>query len=111
MNATTEATKSLQILSDLLVLTDDNIPVKHLQFLLRVFLAGDAGTSHESLQKQGFSASVASRLMQDFTKVRSDKRTPGYDLIMVDLDPTNFRRKIIRINDRGRKAVTRILTR
>lgn len=111
MNANTEATKLLQILGELLVLTDDSIPAKHLQFLLRVYLAGDGGTSHENLQHQGFSASVASRLMQDFTKVRSDKRTPGYDLITVELDPTNFRRKIIRINDRGAKAVTRILSR
>ena len=111
MSAITEAGKLQHILEDLLTLTDDNIPAKHLQFLLRVYLAGDGGTSHESLQRQGFSASVASRLMQDFTKVRSDKRTPGYDLITVALDPTNFRRKIIRINDRGQKAVTRILTR
>jgi len=111
MSVTKEATKLLRTIEELCVVTDENIPAKHLQFLLRVFLAGDAGTSHEALQAQGFSASVASRLMQDFTKVRSDKRTPGYDLITVTLDPTNFRRKIIRINDRGVKAVTRILSR
>lgn len=111
MSTTTEASKLLHALTELLSLTDENIPAKHLQFLLRVYQAGDSGTSHESLQRQGFSASVASRLMQDFTKVRSDKRTPGYDLITVTLDPTNFRRKIIRINPRGEKAVTRILTR
>jgi hypothetical protein len=111
MSATNEAQKLLRTLTELLTATDDNIPAKHLQFLLRVYLAGDAGTSHEKLQTQGFSASVASRLMQDFTKVRSDKRTPGFDLIDVTLDPTNFRRKIIRINQRGEKVLNRILTR
>jgi hypothetical protein len=41
--------------------------------------------------------------------MRYDKRTPGYDMITVDLDPMNFRRKIIRINQRGRRAIERAL--
>lgn len=111
MNTQTEARKLLSQLDELLNTTDRNIPASHLMFLLRVYLAGDGGTSHEELQKWGFGASVASRLMQDFTKVRYDKRTPGYDMIVVELDPSNFRRKIIRMNPRGAKIVERILSR
>lgn len=111
MSAQTEAKRLLTQLDDLLTATDRNIPALHLVFLLRVYLAGEGGTSHEDFIRLGFSPSVASRLMQDFTRVRYDKRTPGYDLISVELDPTNFRRKIIRINARGQKVVERILNR
>lgn len=111
MSTSTEARKLMDQLEELLNTTDRNIPASHLLFLLRVYLAGDGGTSHEELQKWGFGASVASRLMQDFTKVRYDKRTPGYDMISVELDPSNFRRKIIRINQRGQKIMDRILSR
>jgi len=111
MSTQTEAKKLLTQLDELLTVTDRNIPALHLAFLLRVYLAGDGGTSHEDFMRLGFSASVASRLMQDFTKVRYDKKTPGYDLISVELDPSNFRRKIIRINQRGQKIMDRILSR
>ena len=111
MSTQSEARKLLAQLDDMLTATDRNIPASHLMFLIRVYLAGDGGTSHEEMQKWGFGASVASRLMQDFTKVRYDKRTPGYDMISVELDPSNFRRKIVRINQRGQKIMDRILNR
>ena len=109
MTAQHEAKKLLSALQTLLDETDKNIPASHLRFLLHVYLAGEGGTSHEQMQKLDFGPSVASRLMQDFTKVRYDKRTPGYDMITVELDPMNFRRKIIRINQRGRRAIERAL--
>lgn len=111
MSTQTEAKKLLTQLEELLSTTDRNIPALHLIFLLRVYLAGDGGTSHEDFLRLGFSAGVTSRLMQDFTKVRYDKRTPGYDMITVELDPSDFRRKIIRINPRGQKILDRILSR
>lgn len=111
MTTQTEAQQLLSRLEELLTATDRNILASHLTFLLRVYLAGDSGTSHEELQKWGFSASSASRLMQDFTRIRYDKHTPGYDMISVELDPMNFRRKIIRVNARGQKIVERILSR
>ncbi|HET6906731.1 MAG TPA: hypothetical protein VFH52_07275, partial [Rhodanobacteraceae bacterium] len=109
MTAQHEAKKFLSTLEALLKETDKNIPALHLVFLLRVYLSGDGGTSHEDFLRLGFSASVASRLMQDFTKVRYDKRTPGYDMISVEHDPMNLRRKIIRMNPRGQRVVERIL--
>lgn len=111
MSTQTEARKLLSQIDDLLTATDRTIPASHLAFVLRVYLAGDGGTSHEDFIRLGWSASVTSRLMQDFTRVRYDKRTPGYDMISVELDPTNFRRKIIRMNPRGQKILDRILSR
>lgn len=109
MSAQNEAKKLLSQLEELRDATDRNIPAMHLDFLLRVYLAGDGGTSHENFLRSGYTAGVVSRLMQDFTKVRYDKRTPGYDLISVELDPMNFRRKVIRMNPRGQRIVERIL--
>lgn len=111
MSTQTEAKHLLNQLEELLTATDRNIPASHLIFLLRVYLAGDGGTSHEDMQRVGFGPSVASRLMQDFTKVRYDKRTPGYDMISVENDAMNLRRKIIRVNQRGQKVLDRILSR
>lgn len=111
MSTQTDAKKLLGQLEELLTATDRNIPALHLIFLLRVYLAGDGGTSHEDFMRLGMSAGVVSRLMQDFGRVRYDKRTPGYDMITVEHDPMNLRRKIIRINSRGQKIVDRLLSR
>lgn len=111
MSTSTEAKKLLNQLDELRNATDDLISVRHLSFLLLVYLAGDGGTTHEEFVRLRFPPSVVSRLMQDFTKVRYNKREPGYDLITVENDPMNLRRKIIRMNQRGQKILDRILSR
>jgi DNA-binding MarR family transcriptional regulator len=83
---------------------DADVQIQTIQIFLRVVLAGGATANFEDLAKaSGVSQASVSRNLKKMAK--GPRETPGYGLIVVELDPYDSRRRIISLSERGTQLV------
>lgn len=81
----------------------EQFPPQTMLVFLEVARNGDKGTTMTNLaQAFGMSQSAISRNVTTLSKVNWHK-TPGLDLVDIQPDPYDFRRKLIKLNAKGRR--------
>ena len=83
---------------------DGDVQIQTIQIFMKIVLAGDNFISYDALEKvTGVSQSAVSRSIKKMTA--GPRATPGYGLIIVDFDPYDLRRRIIKLSPRGKDLV------
>jgi len=86
---------------------DREIPLQHLRTFLRVAMAGDAGIDQQKLQRETESSSAGmSRTVRALSNVSWDKRRVGHGVVEVTIDPSDNRRRIVRLTPKGKALLT-----
>lgn len=100
----------LEIISDALeafreFTGDGDVQVQAIQVFLKIVLAGGATANFEDIAKAtGISQASVSRNIKKMAK--GPRETPGYGLIIVELDPYDSRRRVITLSERGKQLVS-----
>lgn len=90
--------------------TTSGLPLNHVSILLRVAAAGDQGIDAGKLAEvAGVSPASVSRTTRTLGAVHYNKRHEGFGLVEVQFDPTDNRRRVIRLTADGRALVSDIL--
>jgi len=89
---------------------DRDIPLNHVSALLRIAMSGDVGIDQNELMRElGVSASTMSRTVQLLSALHYSKDKAGYGYIERVFDPTDNRRRTLRLTAAGEKAVAKML--
>lgn len=84
---------------------DGDVQVQTIQTFLKVVMAGGATANFDDIAKAtGVSQAAISRNIKKMAK--GPRETPGYGLIIVELDPYDSRRRIISLSPRGKDLVS-----
>lgn len=79
---------------------DGDVQVQLIQTFLKIVFAGGATANFAELEKSiGVSQAAISRNIKKLAK--GPRETPGYGLIIVELDPYDSRRRVITLSPRG----------
>jgi len=83
---------------------DGDVQLQTIQTFLKIVLAGGATANYDDIAKAaGVSQAAISRNIKKMAV--GTRSTPGYGLIIVDLDPFDSRRRIITLSPRGKDLV------
>lgn len=84
---------------------DGDVQVQTIQTFLKIVLAGGATANFDDLSKAtGVSQAAISRNIKKMAK--GPRETPGYGLIIVELDPYDSRRRVITLSPRGQQLAS-----
>jgi DNA-binding MarR family transcriptional regulator len=84
---------------------DGDVQIQTIQTFLKIVLAGGATASFDDISKStGVSIAAVSRNVKKLAK--GPRETPGYGLVVVELDPYDSRRRIITLSSRGKDLVS-----
>ena len=110
MKGTMQAMSLFRIAHDLSDTLDREAPLTQLLVLLRVAAAGDEGIDQGKLQDElQMSSAGISRTIQALGDTHYLKDRAGYGLVSRAFDPTDNRRRLIKLTARGEKAIERTL--
>jgi DNA-binding MarR family transcriptional regulator len=88
---------------------DREAPLSYVAAFLRIAHAGDVGVDQGRLQEElGMSSSGISRTIQALSDVHWLKDRPGLKLVERMLDPTDNRRRALRLSPAGRALLHRL---
>ncbi len=84
---------------------DGDVQIQTIQTFLRIVFAGGATANFEDIARvTGVSPAAVSRNIKKMAK--GPRETPGYGLIIVELDPYDSRRRIVTLSPRGKDLVS-----
>jgi DNA-binding MarR family transcriptional regulator len=101
----TEVKQASEFLRKLSECLSDESTIKQARVLFTIAQAGDGGMDAATLEKKlGMSPASISRTIRVLSTISYD-RSEGFGMIEMTLDPSDNRRRIVRINKAGDKAV------
>lgn len=84
----------------------------YLLTFLRVGMAGGEGIDQGRLGEEiGLSPAGMSRAVRALSEVSYDKQREGFGVVEFDLDPTDNRRRIIRLSPKGEQIINKLARR
>lgn len=107
---TTEVRAAADFLLKLSTTLSQETTIRQAMVLFAVAQAGDSGIDSATLEKKvQMSAAAVSRTIRLLSAVSYD-HSEGHGLITLELDPMDNRRRVIRINAKGEKAVLKMVS-
>ena len=87
-----------------------DLSVRQVLILLRIAQAGDLGVDQGRLTEDtGVSPAAVSRTIRTLGDTHYSKRHEGFGLVHFEFDPTDNRRRIVRLSDAGRDLIADVL--
>jgi DNA-binding MarR family transcriptional regulator len=62
------------------------------------------------ISQAGISRNCAKLGQISYKRTGSDERADGYDLLRADIDPNDWRKKVVSLTPKGRKLIDRLIT-
>ena len=105
---TTEVRAATDFLSKLAATLSQETTIRQAMVLFAVAQAGHSGTDSATLERKlEMSAAAVSRTIRILSTVSYDG-SEGHGLLTLELDPADNRRRVIRINAKGERAVLKM---
>ena len=89
---------------------DRDAPLAQALALLRVAMSGDIGIDQGKLADEiAMSNSATSRTVQALSQIHYLKDRPGYGLVERMFDPTDNRKRELKLSPKGQRAIERLM--
>jgi DNA-binding MarR family transcriptional regulator len=105
-----EATSLLRLMQEMADVLDREAPLTQAIAFLRIAAAGDMGIDQGRLADDlKLSSAGASRTIQALSSIHYLKDRPGYGLVERVFDPTDNRKRELKLTSKGEKAVEKLI--
>lgn len=105
-----KAAKAWRVLQALAAELDRDAPLMQALAFARIAMEGDGGLDQSRLADElKASGAAASRTAQALSKVHYLKDRSGYGLIDIEMGNLDRRSRVLKLNDKGRRAFARVM--
>jgi DNA-binding MarR family transcriptional regulator len=107
---TAEAAMLYRLTQEMADVLDREAPITQMMAFLRIAMSGDTGIDQGRLADDlKLSSAGASRTIQALSTIHYLKDRPGYGLVERVFDPTDNRRRELKLTPKGEKAVDKLV--